>query len=124
MDPGVLLTLSVARLISLKGVFVMAPREGGKEPTFVRTDQWLGRVPDVISPIEARAELVGRFLRAFAPATAEDWAWVGEHPDQSGGQEGKRADGILLASHLETEPGSSHPDPRLHLKIMAAGSRP
>jgi hypothetical protein len=75
VDPRVVLTLTVARLISLKGVFVMAPREGGKEPTFVRTDQWLGRAPEAIAPTEAQAEFVRRFLRAFAPATFEDLAW-------------------------------------------------
>jgi hypothetical protein len=75
MDPREVLTLTVARLISLKGVFVMAPREVGKEPTFVRTDQWLGRAPEPIAPIEAQAELVRRFLHAFAPATSEDLAW-------------------------------------------------
>lgn len=75
MDPRVVLTLTVARLISLRGVFVMAPREGGREPNFVRTDQWLGRVPDAVSPIAARAELVRRCLHAFAPASSDDLAW-------------------------------------------------
>jgi hypothetical protein len=74
-DPRVFLTLSLARLASLRGLFVMAPREGGKEPDFVRTDQWLGRAGDAISAPQARAELVRRFLRAFAPATSADLAW-------------------------------------------------
>jgi hypothetical protein len=53
----------------------MAPREGGREPSFVRTDQWLERTQGSVEATEAQAELVRRFLRAFAPATAQDLAW-------------------------------------------------
>jgi hypothetical protein len=75
INPLIFLTLSAARLISLRGIFVMAPREGGREPSFVRTDQWLGRTQRSVDAAEAQAELVRRFLRAFAPATAQDLAW-------------------------------------------------
>jgi hypothetical protein len=74
-DPLVFFTLSAARLISLRGIFVMAPRETGKEPTLVRSDQWLeGKLP-AVAAIDARAELVRRFLSSFAPATSQDLAW-------------------------------------------------
>lgn len=103
MDPRVVLTLTVARLISLRGVFVMAPREGGKEPTFVRTDQWLGHVPDVISPIEARAELVRRFLRAFAPATSEDLAWWANPQTSPAAKKANEAHAARIWSLLDRE---------------------
>jgi hypothetical protein len=75
IDPLVFLALSAARLISLRGVFVMSPRESGKEPSFVRTDQWLGRPVVAVETVVAQAELARRFLRAFAPATSKDMAW-------------------------------------------------
>jgi hypothetical protein len=75
IDPLVFLTLTASRLMSLKGIFVMAPRKSGKEPRFVRTDQWLGRGQASIGIDEARSELVRRFLRAFAPTNSQDLAW-------------------------------------------------
>jgi hypothetical protein len=68
------LALTVARLVALRGVFVIAPRSGN-ELSFVRTDEWLGSDPARIAHAEARAELARRFLRAYAPATAVDLAW-------------------------------------------------
>jgi len=53
----------------------MAPREAGKEPTLVRSDQWLEGKPQAIAATDARAELVRRFLSSFAPATSQDLAW-------------------------------------------------
>jgi hypothetical protein len=52
-------------------------RPRGAEATFVRSDAWLGaqHTPTVD---EARAELMRRFLSAFGPATAGDFAkWSG-----------------------------------------------
>jgi transposase len=74
-DPLVLFTLSAARLISLRGIFVMAPRGAGKEPTLVRSDQWLEAKLPAVAATDARAELVRRFLSSFAPATSQDLAW-------------------------------------------------
>src|SRR3954466_4233329 len=57
------------------GIVYGPPR--GAEATFVRVDRWLGRQPD-ITVEAARAELLRRFLRAFGPATAHDFAkWSG-----------------------------------------------
>lgn len=103
MDPRVVLTLTVARLISLKGVFVMAPRKGGKEPTFVRTDQWLLRTPAAISPMEAQSELVRRFLRAFAPATSEDMAWWANPQTSPAAKKANEAHAARLWSLLDRE---------------------
>jgi hypothetical protein len=75
------LALTVARLVSHRGAFVIAPR-AGKELSVVRTDQWLGREVAPIAPEEARAQLARRFLRAFGPATPADLAWwATAHPD-------------------------------------------
>ena len=74
-DPLVFFTLSAARLISLRGIFLMAPREAGKEPTLVRSDQWLEGKLQAVAATDARAELARRFLSSFAPATSQDLAW-------------------------------------------------
>jgi hypothetical protein len=68
------LALTVARLVALRGAFVFGPRVG-RELSIVATDEWLGADGGRLDPREARAEFVRRFLRAFAPATAEDLAW-------------------------------------------------
>src|SRR3990172_8906146 len=49
----------------------------GREVTFVRTDQWLNLRQDP-SPEDARAELLQQYLRAYGPATSQDFlAWSG-----------------------------------------------
>jgi hypothetical protein len=73
------LALTVARVLSLHGAFVFAPRAPGAEPSLVRTDQWLERPGPAVAPHDARAELVRRFLRAYAPASPDElagWATV------------------------------------------------
>lgn len=60
----------------IEGAIVYGPPRGA-ETTFVRTDLWIGeqRAMDVEA---ARGELLRRFLRAFGPATAHDFAkWSG-----------------------------------------------
>lgn len=58
------------------GLIVFGPPRGGST-TFVRRDQWLGDPPS-LDPVEARSELLRRYLRAFGPATMQDFAyWLG-----------------------------------------------
>jgi len=60
----------------IEGAIVYGPPRGA-ETTFVRADRWIGeqRPMDVEA---ARGELLRRFLRAFGPATAHDFAkWSG-----------------------------------------------
>ncbi|HEY1913035.1 MAG TPA: winged helix DNA-binding domain-containing protein [Vicinamibacterales bacterium] len=58
------------------GLIVYGPPQGSAT-TFVRVDQWLQRQPS-FGVDEARAELCRRFLSAFGPATAHDFAkWSG-----------------------------------------------
>lgn len=58
------------------GLVVFGPPRGGST-TFVRRDQWLGD-PPTRDPVEARCELLRRYLRAFGPATMQDFAyWLG-----------------------------------------------
>jgi len=70
------LAWSAVRPLVVDGLVVYGPPSGG-EVTFVRTDQWLGRVR-TIEVDEARATLIRRFLSAFGPATPRDFAkWTG-----------------------------------------------
>lgn len=57
----------------------------GQSVTFVRPDRWLGewKVPD---PDEAWREIVRRYLRAYGPASREEFArWWGMQPAPAGG---------------------------------------
>lgn len=67
---------SAIRPAVIEGAIVYGPPRGA-EATFVRVDRWLGAQPQ-LTTAAARAELLRRFLRAFAPATAQDFAkWSG-----------------------------------------------
>ena len=58
------------------GLVVFGPPRGGST-TFVRRDQWLGDPPS-LDPAGSRCELLRRYLRAFGPATMQDFAyWLG-----------------------------------------------
>lgn len=60
----------------IDGLIVYGPMRGS-EVTFVRVDQWLGQQKPMAVD-EARAALLRRFLSAFGPATAADFAkWTG-----------------------------------------------
>jgi uncharacterized protein YcaQ len=49
----------------------------GRNVTFVRPDRWLGKL-DRPDPGDAEREVVRRFLAAYGPATADDFArWIG-----------------------------------------------
>ena len=67
---------SAVRPAVIEGLIVYGPPRGA-EVTFVRVDTWLPKQP-VVGVDEARAELLRRFLSAFGPATAHDFAkWSG-----------------------------------------------
>jgi hypothetical protein len=73
------LTVPVRYLLALvgaRGVVCYGPNRG-PQPTFVRGDAWIPRWRDV-PPEDAEDELLRRYLRAFGPATASDFAdWTG-----------------------------------------------
>jgi hypothetical protein len=73
------LTLPVVYLLQLasaRGVVCYGPNRGN-EPTFVRADAWIPQWPDVPRE-QAEGILLRRYLQAFAPATATDFAlWTG-----------------------------------------------
>ena len=59
-----------------RGLLCFGPSQG-QNVTFVRADQWLGLRFD-LGRDEARAELLRRYLRAFAPASPADFKlWLG-----------------------------------------------
>ncbi|MEZ4868257.1 MAG: winged helix DNA-binding domain-containing protein [Caldilineaceae bacterium] len=73
------LTFPVVDLLHLaaaRGVFCYGPNRGN-EPTFVRADAWVSQWQDVPQE-QAESLLLRGYLRAFAPATAADFAmWSG-----------------------------------------------
>ncbi len=68
--------VSLLHLVGARGVGCYGPDRDG-EPTFVRADAWIPQWRDV--PVEqAENMLLRRYLRAFGPATARDFAiWTG-----------------------------------------------
>jgi uncharacterized protein YcaQ len=67
---------SAVRPAVIDGLIVYGPPRGA-EATFVRVDEWLPKQPG-FEVADARAELLRRFLSAFGPATAHDFAkWSG-----------------------------------------------
>jgi uncharacterized protein YcaQ len=69
-------TWSAVRPAVIEGRIVYGPPRGA-EATFVRVDAWLG-TQAVLEVEEAQAALLRRFLGAFGPATAHDFAkWSG-----------------------------------------------
>src|SRR5919109_2456872 len=69
------LTFPVVELLHLagaRGVVCYGPYRGN-EPTFVRADAWIPRWKD-LSREEAEGRLLRKYLRAFGPATAADFA--------------------------------------------------
>ena len=73
------LTLPVVyllKLVSARGVVCSGPRRENR-PTFVRAGAWIPQWQDVPRE-QAEGLLLRRYLRAFAPATARDFAlWTG-----------------------------------------------
>lgn len=73
------LTFPVVELLHLagaRGVVCYGPYRG-KEPTFVRADAWIPHWQD-LSREEAEGLLLRKYLQAFGPATATDFAvWAG-----------------------------------------------
>ena len=68
----------VFTVLSVRGDIIRGPNDGTwtvSRPRWATTADWLGAVPEVIPAEKARAELVGRWLRAFGPATVADVKW-------------------------------------------------
>ncbi|HVG91573.1 MAG TPA: winged helix DNA-binding domain-containing protein, partial [Alphaproteobacteria bacterium] len=67
---------SIVRLPVFEGRVCYGPGEGN-ETTLVRTEQWLP-VQKPVEEVQAQAELLRRYLRAYGPATLKDFAhWSG-----------------------------------------------
>lgn len=68
--------VDLLHLAAARGVVCHGPRQNG-EPTFVRADAWAPRFRDVAQE-DAETLLLRRYLEAFGPATAADFAtWTG-----------------------------------------------
>lgn len=67
---------SVFRPAIVEGLICYGP-DRGQEVTFVRVDQWLPKQREVSEP-EAQQVLLRRYLRAYGPATSQDFSkWTG-----------------------------------------------
>jgi len=67
---------SIVRLPVFEGRVCYGPGEGN-ETTLVRTEQWLPP-QEPVEEVQAQAELLRRYLRAYGPATLKDFAhWSG-----------------------------------------------
>jgi hypothetical protein len=67
---------SIVRLPVFEGRVCYGPGEGN-ETTLVRTEQWLP-AQEPVEEVQAQAELLRRYLRAYGPATLRDFAhWSG-----------------------------------------------
>jgi hypothetical protein len=87
----------------IDGLIVYGPPRG-PETTFVRVDQWLPKQP-AMHVDEARAELARRFLSAFGPATAHDFAkWSGIKTSDARIVMDALGDGIVAVS-VDGSPG-------------------
>lgn len=67
----------VLTVLSARGHVVRGPNDGGwttSRPRWVAAAQWLAPT-DPVSPEQARAEMVRRWLSAFGPATVTDIKW-------------------------------------------------
>ncbi|MDN4518990.1 winged helix DNA-binding domain-containing protein [Mycolicibacterium austroafricanum] len=67
----------VLTVLSARGLIVRGPNDGGwttSRPRWAAAGSWLGPA-DPVSPDQARAELVRRWLHAFGPATVDDLKW-------------------------------------------------
>lgn len=65
------------RVLTLQGVVCFATRVGNKAP-FVLVEEWLGHPIAQIDPLQARAELLRRYLHVYGPSTPVDFAaWLG-----------------------------------------------
>ena len=68
--------VDLLHLVSARGVVCYGPNRGN-EPTFVRADAWIPGWKD-LPPDQAEGLLLHKYLRAFGPATAADFAmWTG-----------------------------------------------
>jgi hypothetical protein len=68
--------VDLLHLVGARGVVCYGPNRGN-EPTFVRADAWIPQWQDVPRE-QAEGMLLRRYLRAFGPATAIDFAlWAG-----------------------------------------------
>jgi len=70
-------------VVALQGLLCIAPRRGNVT-TFRCMDQWLGAPLPPTDRIQARAELVRRYLQYYGPSAAEHFAaWAGIAPVQA-----------------------------------------
>jgi hypothetical protein len=68
----------VLTVLSARGDIVRGPNDGPwttSRPRWATVDSWLTNRPEPVPADAARAELTGRWLRTFGPATAEDIKW-------------------------------------------------
>jgi hypothetical protein len=88
---------------ALRGVVCRGPLAGGREPTYVLLEDWLGGAPAPLDEERALARLARRYLAGHGPATAHDLAaWSG-----IGLRRARRGFEGIAAELCESEDGGS-----------------
>src|SRR6185295_5636535 len=96
--------VDLLHLAAARGVVCYGEQRNG-EPTFVRADAWVPDYEDV-TPEEAEDRLLRRYLEAFGPATAADFAvWTGMTLREAGSI-WARAEDELATVDVDGEQGS------------------
>ena len=78
IDPGGQAPAHLLAYAALRGVICRGPLAGGREPTYVLLEDWLGGRRAPLDEDRALAQLARRYLAGYGPATAHDLAaWSG-----------------------------------------------
>jgi hypothetical protein len=68
-------------VVSLQGTFCLVPNSYRRAVQFALTREWLGNALPAVDPLQARAEMVRRYLHCYGPGTPGRFArWSGVSP--------------------------------------------
>jgi hypothetical protein len=101
----------VLTVLAVQGHLVRGPNEGAwttSRPRWVSAAQWLGSGSDTVEHDDARATLVGNWLRTFGPATVNDVKWWFGHT-LTWARDGLRDVGAVEVD-MDGTPGYALPD--------------
>ncbi|MEO7003376.1 MAG: winged helix DNA-binding domain-containing protein [Ktedonobacterales bacterium] len=78
IDPSSQAPAHLVMYAAMQGVICRGAEHSEDEPTYVLLDEWVGQRGGQRAPDDALAELARRYIRAYGPADADDFAaWAG-----------------------------------------------